>query len=113
MVDYLRLTVWPSDLVVLYGWPEMLTLGDVLPQAFGLVALLVVTIVALVRGRRALGYLGAWFFVALAPTSSVLPIATEVGAERRMYVPLMALATLAVLAVWLPWCVPASRAWRC
>jgi hypothetical protein len=85
--------------VVLYGWPEMLTLGDVLPQALGLVALLVITIVAFVRVPP-LGFLGAWFFVALAPASSVLPIATEVGAERRMYVPLMALATLAVLAVW-------------
>ena len=97
VVEYLRLTVWPSGLVVLYGWPEMLSLGDVLPQALGLVALLVVTIVALIRVPP-FGFLGAWFFVALAPASSVLPIATEVGAERRMYVPLMALATLAVLA---------------
>jgi len=99
VVEYLRLTAWPSGLVVLYGWPEMLTLGDVLPQALGLVALLVITIVGFVRVPP-LGFLGAWFFVALAPASSVLPIATEVGAERRMYVPLMALATLAVLAVW-------------
>jgi len=100
VVEYLRLTVWPSGLVVLYGWPDMLTLWDVLPQAVGLVAMLVVTIVGLVRVPP-LGFLGAWFFVALAPASSVLPIVTEVGAERRMYVPLMALATLAVLAVWL------------
>ena len=41
-----------------------------------------------------LGFLGVWFFVTLAPTSSVVPIATEVGAERRMYLPLMALAVL-------------------
>ena len=100
VVEYLRLTVWPSGLVVLYGWPDMLTLWDVLPQAVGLVAMLVVTIVGLVRVPP-LGFLGAWFFVTLAPASSVLPIVTEVGAERRMYVPLMALATLAVLAVWL------------
>ena len=100
VVEYLRLTVWPSGLVVLYGWPDMLTLWDVLPQAVSLVAMLVVTIVGLVRVPP-LGFLGAWFFVALAPASSVLPIVTEVGAERRMYVPLMALATLAVLAVWL------------
>lgn len=98
VVGYLRLSVWPSGLVVLYGWPEMLTLSDVLPQALGLLALLAATIVALVR-MPALGFLGAWFFVALAPASSILPVATEVGAERRMYVPLMALAVLAVVAV--------------
>jgi tetratricopeptide (TPR) repeat protein len=45
---------------------------------------------------RVLGFLGAWFFITLAPTSSIIPIATEVGAERRMYLPLMALVVLAV-----------------
>jgi tetratricopeptide (TPR) repeat protein len=76
----------------------MRTLVDVWPQALAVVALLGLTIVALVRTPR-LGYLGAWFFVALAPTSSIIPIATEVGAERRMYLPLMALAVLTVIAV--------------
>lgn len=98
LVDYLRLTVWPTDLVALYGWPEPLTLGDVLPQALAVVALLAITAVALVRAPK-LGYLGAWCFVVLAPASSIVPIATEVGAERRMYVPLMALAMLAILGV--------------
>jgi Flp pilus assembly protein TadD len=98
VVDYLRLSVWPTGLVVLYGWPEMLRLGDVLLQALGVVALLTITLVALVR-VPALGYLGAWFFIALAPTSSFIPIATEVGAERRMYVPLMALVVLAIVGV--------------
>jgi tetratricopeptide (TPR) repeat protein len=37
----------------------------------------------------------------LAPSSSIVPIATEVGAERRMYMPAMALIMLAVLAVWI------------
>jgi protein O-mannosyl-transferase len=98
VVDYLRLTLWPAGFVVLYGWPEMRTPADVWPQALVVVALLGLTIVALVRTPR-LGYLGAWFFVALAPTSSIIPIATEVGAERRMYLPLMALAVLAVIGV--------------
>jgi Flp pilus assembly protein TadD len=98
VVDYLRLALWPAGFVVLYGWPEMRTLADVWPQALAVVALHALTIVALVRTPR-LGYLGAWFFVALAPTSSIIPIATEVGAERRMYLPLMALAVLAVIGV--------------
>jgi tetratricopeptide (TPR) repeat protein len=98
IVEYLRLTVWPSSLVVFYGWPEMLSLGEVLPQALVVVALLALTALALAKGPD-LGYLGAWVFVTLAPTSSIVPIATEVGAERRMYLPLMALAVLAAVAL--------------
>ena len=50
------------------------------------VALGLLTLVALWRWPM-LGFLGAWFFVTLSPTSSFVPIATEVGAERRMYLP--------------------------
>ena len=98
---YLRLTLWPADLVLTYGYPRPLTLGNVLPAALLVVALLAVTVVSLRLAPR-LGFLGAWFFVTLAPTSSIVPIATEVGAERRMYLPLMALVLLGVLALdWL------------
>jgi tetratricopeptide (TPR) repeat protein len=38
------------------------------------------------------------FFLTLAPTSSIVPITSEVGAERRMYLPLAAIAVLLVLA---------------
>ena len=31
ITHYLRLSVWPSGLVVFYGWPAPLTLGDVFP----------------------------------------------------------------------------------
>jgi hypothetical protein len=96
MVRYLRLAVWPNSLVVNYGWPLPLTLADVVPQALMVVALLGATIAALIR-RPPLGFLGASFFITLAPTSSVVPIATEVGAERRMYLPLIPLVVLAVV----------------
>jgi tetratricopeptide (TPR) repeat protein len=39
------------------------------------------------------------FFLTLAPTSSVIPISTEVGAERRMYLPLAALVVLVVVLI--------------
>jgi tetratricopeptide (TPR) repeat protein len=101
IVRYLRLTLWPADLVLGYGYPRPLALGDVLPYAVFVGALLGLTIASLRTAPR-LGFLGAWFFVTLAPTSSVVPIATEVGAERRMYLPLMALILLVVLAIdWL------------
>ena len=68
-----------------YGWPLPLTL-DRRPAAgrVFILSLLALTAYALWRFPR-LGFLGAWFFLTLAPTSSVMPIATEVGAERRMY----------------------------
>jgi tetratricopeptide (TPR) repeat protein len=110
IVRYLRLTLWPADLVLTYGYPRPLTLGNVLPAAMLVVALLGVTVVLLRLAPR-LGFLGAWFFVTLAPTSSIVPIATEVGAERRMYLPLMALVLMGVLALdWLTRQLPALTA---
>jgi tetratricopeptide (TPR) repeat protein len=96
IVRYLCLAVWPTSLVVNYGWPVPLTLGEVLPQALIVVTLLVGTIAALMR-RPPLGFLGAAFFITLAPTSSIVPIATEVGAERRMYLPLIPIVILLVI----------------
>ena len=59
-------------------------------------ALIALTAVALVRWP-AFGYWGAWFFITLAPASSLIPIPTEVGAERRMYLPLIAIVVVSVL----------------
>jgi tetratricopeptide (TPR) repeat protein len=98
ITQYLHLAVWPRSLVANYGWPLAVTLGDVLPYALFIVALLALTIGALMR-FPAFGFLGVWFFITLAPTSSVVPIATEVGAERRIYLPLIAVIVLAVVAL--------------
>jgi tetratricopeptide (TPR) repeat protein len=95
IVRYLGLSVWPHALVLDYGLPRSIGIGDVLPQALLLVAMLAGTIVALARWP-AIGFLGAMFFLTLAPTSSVVPIASEVGAERRMYLPLAAVSVFAV-----------------
>jgi tetratricopeptide (TPR) repeat protein len=101
IVRYLRLTVWPTALVLTYGFTHTVRLVDVLPSALLVVALLGVTLVLLRLAPR-VGFLGAWFFVTLAPTSSVVPMITEVGAERRMYLPLAAPVALAVLGLhWL------------
>jgi tetratricopeptide (TPR) repeat protein len=97
IVRYLWLSVWPRALVLDYGVPRAVGLGDVLPQVLLLAAMLAATIVALARWPAA-GFLGAMFFLTLAPTSSIVPIASEVGAERRMYLPMAALSVLAVVA---------------
>ena len=94
---YLWLALWPRPLVLYYGWPLPMSLADVVYQATLIVALLALTIFALRRYPR-LGFLGLMFFITLAPTSSILPIATEVGAERRMYLALIPIVILAVAA---------------
>jgi tetratricopeptide (TPR) repeat protein len=96
VAHYLRLALWPQGLVLDYGLPQAITLGGVMPAAVVVIALLLATIIGLVF-RPFLGFLGAWFFITLAPTSSVIPISTEVGAERRMYLPLAAIVVLAVM----------------
>lgn len=95
IVDYLRLTFLPRGLVIDYGVPRPLDLTDVAGPAIFVLALGAASLAALVRWPRA-GYLGAWFFITLSPTSSFVPIATEVGAERRMYLPLAAIVVLVV-----------------
>ena len=96
IAQYLWLAIWPRALVLDYGVPQPLAFADVAPQAALVVGLGLATIAALAL-RPAAGFLGAWFFITLAPTTSFVPIATEVGAERRMYLPLAGLVVLAVV----------------
>jgi Flp pilus assembly protein TadD len=98
IVRYLRLAFWPRGLVLDYGEPARVTFAEVAPYFIAVAALLAATVVALVR-KPAIGFLGAWFFLTLAPTSSIMPISTEVGAERRMYLPLMAVVALVIAPV--------------
>jgi len=98
VVHYLRLAILPAPLVFFYDWPLGSSLGAVAWQAGVLTALVIVTIVGIVR-RHPASFLGAWFFLILAPSSSVLPIVTEVAAEHRMYLPLAAIVAAAVLGL--------------
>jgi len=89
IVHYLRLAIVPRPLVFLYSWPLDSSLAAVWWQAAVLAGLAALTVAGLVR-RHPLAFAGAWFFLILAPSSSVLPIVTEVAAEHRMYLPLAA-----------------------
>jgi tetratricopeptide (TPR) repeat protein len=98
IVHYLRLCFWPDPLVIDYlDWPIVRSLSDAVSSVFLVLALLGGSIWALLR-RRPLGFVGGWFFLILAPTSSFLPILGEVAAERRMYMPLAAVVVVSVLA---------------
>jgi Flp pilus assembly protein TadD len=100
LVHYLRLCFWPHPLLLDYfDWPIASSWKDtLLPGAFVL-GLLGATIWAFRRQPWA-GFCGAWFFLILAPTSSVMPSLGEVAAERRMYLPLAAVAILVVGGGW-------------
>lgn len=87
---YLRLALWPRGLVFDYGTDTPNDLLDVAGSTLIVCALLAATLYALWRHPRT-GFLGAWFFIVHAPTALV-PVATQVIAERRMYLPLAALA---------------------
>ncbi len=95
LVMYLKLAFWPWPLSIHYEPPYLTTFSAawmyVLP-----VALLVVATLALLWRKNAVGYVGAFAFAILAPTM-VVPIVTEIAAERRMYMPLAALVTLLVV----------------
>jgi Flp pilus assembly protein TadD len=99
IVHYLRLSVVPFPLVFLYTWPLTMTIGSVAPQFAVVTALVAATVVALVR-RHPLAFPAASFFLILAPTSSVLPIVTEVAAEHRMYLPLASVISVIVIAAY-------------
>ena len=99
IVHYLRLAFWPRPLVFHYAWLPATSWMQVLPQFLLMGALGIATVFALVR-RRPVAFLGVWFFLILAPSSSILPIASEVAAEHRMYLPLAALVTLIALGVY-------------
>jgi protein O-mannosyl-transferase len=95
---YLRLSVWPYPLIGDYGTAVVANPSEVIPQAIGLAALVVGTAIALVK-RPVPGFAGVWFFAILAPSSSILPLASQTIAEHRMYLPLAAVIALEVALV--------------
>jgi protein O-mannosyl-transferase len=90
IAHYVRLVAWPEPLVFDYATRWTRSIVDVLPAAALLVGLGVGTIVALRRSAAA-GFIGAWFFAILAPTS-VMPGPAQLLAEHRMYLPTAAIA---------------------
>ncbi len=95
---YLGLSLWPHPLIFDYGIELIKNPWEAAPYALLLALLVAATVIALWR-RPAVGFLGAWFFLILAPSSSVVPVATQTMAEHRMYLPLAAVLTLMVAAI--------------
>lgn len=100
ITHYVGLALAPTSLAFLYDWPLVESAAAVLPRLVLLAALLVVHAVGIWRRWPAV-FPGIVFFLVLAPSSSLLPIVTEVAAEHRMYLPLAALSALAVAGAYL------------
>jgi Flp pilus assembly protein TadD len=99
IVHYVRLAAWPSPLVFDYPTRMQVPAAAFLCSALALAAAAAGSAWGLARGSAA-GFLGAAFLVILAPSSSVVPVVTEVMAEHRMYLPLAALLAFAVAAAY-------------
>jgi tetratricopeptide (TPR) repeat protein len=97
VVNYLWLSLWPHPLVFDYGAEWVKDAVEVVPAALVLIGLVAGTLFALKR-RPVVGFLGAWFFAILAPTS-LIPGARQTMAEHRMYLALADVITLLVLGV--------------
>ena len=94
IVHYLRLTFWPAGQCLDPAWPPAQGLAAVAPPAALVGALAAVTAWALWR-RRAWGFAGLWFFLILAPSSSIMPIADAMF-EHRVYLSLAAVVAVVV-----------------
>jgi len=98
VVHYLRLCFWPHPLVFDYGTGLAPPSLMMVPCALALAGLAAATLWALAR-RPAMGFLGACFFAILAPSSSIVPVATETMAEHRMYLPLACVVAPVALGI--------------
>jgi tetratricopeptide (TPR) repeat protein len=103
VLHYLRLVFWPDPLCFDYGWQPARTAAEFLPAVVVILGLLAAVVWALWRALP-LGFLGASFFLVLAPTSTVMPI-QDLAVEHRMYLPLAAVVALVVMVTY-RWIAP-------
>ncbi|MCC6681557.1 MAG: tetratricopeptide repeat protein [Phycisphaeraceae bacterium] len=122
ILHYLRLAFWPDVLVLDYFWmpaiphdtpsPYVTTLvmRFVFWQSLAIGGLLIASLIGLIR-RQWWAFCGVAFFMILAPTSSVMPIA-DLAVEHRMYLPLTCVVAIVVIAAGLliRWIAPSKAA---
>lgn len=97
IVHYLRLSFWPQPLVFEYGPFWVTRVSGIVPDIAVIVLLVAGTVLALARWP-AVGFVAAWFWVMLAPTS-LMPGAKQMMAEHRMYLSLAAAVVLGVIGM--------------
>jgi hypothetical protein len=95
ILHYLRLAFWPTGLCFDFNFPILETWAQILPSLVYMLALGIAVLFGLLR-RKAWAWPGVAFLLALAPSSSVVPLAA-VSEEYRMYLALAAVASAVVL----------------
>lgn len=98
IVHYLRLIVWPHPLCLDYRWPTATGFGDVWPE-FVALSLLAIGLLTLWFRKPALALPGLWFFLILAPSSSLAP-RPDNAFEHRVYLPMAGIVTYLVGCAW-------------
>jgi len=95
---YLKLTFWPWPLVIHYEIPYLKTASAAWPWLLAAGVAAVATL-WLVWRRTAAGFVLCCAVAILSPTL-VVPLRTEVAAERRMYAPLAAIVPLLIVGAY-------------
>lgn len=95
--EYLMRATWPGQPVLDYGqlWPQ--SFADAWP-ALAITSLAAIGGLTLAWRRPRIGFIAVWVLLILAPSSSILSVHTEIGADRRFYLPLIGVLVCWVLA---------------
>lgn len=98
VTEYLWLVLFPVGQAFDWGLVPITDPRRYGPRLAILLALAGLTVWGTLRRRR-WAFAGWWLFVVLGPTSSVIPLATQVSAEHRMYLALGAPVVLGVVGL--------------
>jgi len=97
ILHYLQLSIWPAGLCLDYAWPIAQSFREIVLPAIAIAAL-VTAALWVGRRHRWVAFAAVWFFLILAPTSSIVPIRDPL-VEHRMYLPLAAVILVIVAGV--------------
>jgi hypothetical protein len=97
IIHYLRLAFWPTGFCFDLNWSILTNWSDIVPSLVCMVAFGTATAYGLVT-RRTWAWPGVVFLLALAPSSSFLPLAA-IAEEYRMYLALSAVVAAVVLGI--------------
>jgi Tfp pilus assembly protein PilF len=95
IAHYIKLIFWPVDLCLDYRWPIANSFSQVFPEGAVTILLLISTLIGL-KYKPPLGFLGVWFFLILAPSSSFVPL-KDAFFEHRVYLASVSLIAGAVI----------------
>ncbi|MBL4702486.1 MAG: tetratricopeptide repeat protein [Phycisphaeraceae bacterium] len=95
---YLKISLWPAVLLFDHAWPVPVSPGEYALWFVILTTACLSTVGLYFWGVR-WSWLAVCFFLILAPTSSIAPVA-DLAVEHRMYLPLVCVCVGVVLLLW-------------